>query len=104
VIKAWLGLLLHEIEIHPRIKNFYRLDSKKGLMVTGMEEVSPAARAHLQEGDIIIEFDGGQISSSGDLTKKLTGGELILKPTRIKILRQTKIKELDIIPVERPAA
>jgi S1-C subfamily serine protease len=104
VIKAWLGLMLHEIDIHPRIKNFHRLNSGKGLMVTGLEGLSPAARADLKEGDIIIEFDGELITSSVDITKKLTGGRLILKPTRIKILRQTKIKEFSIIPVERPAA
>jgi S1-C subfamily serine protease len=104
VTKAYLGLLLHEIEIHPRIKNFYRLDSKKGLMITGLEALSPAAQTGLREGDIIIEFDGLLITGSGDLTKKLTGNGLILKPTRIKILRQTRIKELDIIPIERPAA
>jgi S1-C subfamily serine protease len=104
VIKAYLGLMLHEIEIHPRIKNFYRLDSKKGLMISGMEGISPATDADLREGDIIIEFDGGPINSSGDLTRKLTGGGLILKPTSIKVLRQTKIKEMRIIPIERPAA
>ncbi len=104
VTKAYLGLLLHEIEINPRIKNFYRLDSKKGLMITGLEEKSPASRTGLKEGDIIIEFDGLLITSSGDLTRKLTGDELISKPTRIKILRQTLVKELDIVPVERPAA
>ena len=104
VIKAWLGLMLHEIDIHPRIKNFHQLHSGKGLMITGLEGLSPAARADLKEGDIIIEFDGELITSSVDITKKLTGGRLILKPTRIKILRQTKIKEFNIIPVERPAA
>ena len=34
VIKAYLGLLTHEIDINPRIKNFYRLTSKKGLIIT----------------------------------------------------------------------
>jgi serine protease Do len=96
--------MLHEIDIHPRIKNFHLLNSAKGLMITGLEGLSPAARADLKEGDIIIEFDGELITSSVDITKKLTGGRLILKPTRIKILRQTKIKEFNIIPVERPAA
>ena len=104
VTKAYLGLLLHEIEINPRIKNFYRLDSKKGLIITGLEDKSPAAVTGLREGDIIIEFDGLQITSSGDLTRKLTGDGLIRKHTRIKVLRQTLVKELDIIPVERPAA
>ena len=104
VTKAFLGLMTHEIEINPRIKNFYRLSSGRGLIITGLEALSPASRANLHEGDIIIEFDGGTISQSVDLTKHLIGSKLISKPTNIKILRQTKIVDIDIIPVERPAA
>ena len=104
VTKAYLGLMTHEIEIHPRIKNFYKLTSKRGLMITGLESASPASRAKLHEGDIIIEFDGGIITRSVDLTKHLIGSKLISRSTGIKILRQTKIFEIDIVPVERPAA
>jgi S1-C subfamily serine protease len=104
VTKAYLGLMTHEIEINPRIKNFYRLSAKKGLLITGLEKPSPASRADLHEGDIILEFDGGVITQSVDLTKHLIGNKLILRPTNIKILRQTKLFELDIIPVERRAA
>jgi S1-C subfamily serine protease len=104
VTKAYLGLMTHEIEINPRIKNFYRLAAKKGLIITGLENSSPASRADLHEGDIIIEFDGGPITQSVDLTKHLIGSKLIMKPTNMKILRQTKILDLDIIPVERRAA
>ena len=104
VTKAYLGLMTHEIEIHPRIKNFYKLTSKRGLMITGLESASPASRAKLHEGDIIIEFDGGIITRSVDLTKHLIGSKLISRSTGIKILRQTKIFAIDIVPVERPAA
>jgi S1-C subfamily serine protease len=104
VTKAYLGLMTHEIEIHPRIKNFYRLSSKRGLMITGLENASPASRANLHEGDIIIEFDGGIITQSVDLTKHLIGSKLISRSTGMKILRQTKIVDVDIVPVERPAA
>jgi len=104
VIKAFLGLMTNEIEIHPRIKNFYRLSSKRGLLITGMENSSPASRANLYEGDIIIEFDGEIVTQSVDLTKHLIGSKLISKSTTMKILRQTKIVDINIIPVERPAA
>ncbi len=104
VTKAYLGIILHEIEINPRIRNFYRLNSRKGILIAGLEKLSPAANALLREGDIIVEFDGSVIGSSIDLTNQLIGGKLIHHPTKIKILRQTKMIELDILPGERPAA
>jgi len=104
VIKAFLGLMIHEIEINPMIINLYKLNSKKGLLITGVENSSPAARASLREGDIIVEFNGRDISGSGELTRHLIGGNLISKPTKIKIVRQTRILELEILPVERTAA
>jgi S1-C subfamily serine protease len=104
VTKAYLGLMTNDIEIHPRIRNFYRLSSKKGILITGLENSSPASHANLREGDIILEFNGATITNSADLTKHLIGRQLILKPTDIKILRQTKILDLNIFPVERSAA
>jgi S1-C subfamily serine protease len=104
VIKAYLGVILNEIEINPRIRNFYKLESNKGILVAGIEKFSPASFSDLKEGDIIIEFAGDNISSSADLTKHLLGESLINKPTGMKVLRQTKIIEVNIYPVERRAA
>ena len=104
VIKAYLGLIIHEVEINPRIRNFHKLESKKGLLIAGVEKSSPAYRANLREGDIIIEFDGGTIKGSADLTRHLIGEGLISKQTGVKILRQTRMIDLEIVPVERPAA
>ncbi len=104
VVKAFLGLMTQEIEIHPRIRNFYKLNSKRGLIIAGVENPSPASRANLHEGDIIVEFDGDTVTNSVDLTKHLIGRKLILKNTHMKVLRRTKIMEIDIFPVERRAA
>lgn len=104
VIKAYLGLIIHEVEINPRIRNFHKLMQKKGLLIAGVENSSPAWRANLKEGDIIVGFNGGLIAGSGDLTKHLIGGDLISKETLVRVLRQTKLMEIGIVPVERPAA
>jgi S1-C subfamily serine protease len=104
VVKAYLGLMVNEIEINPRVRNFYRLHSKKGIMITGLEKSSPASRTNLREGDIIIEFNGTDLSSSSELTRHLIGGQLINKPVKMKVIRQTKILEMNILPVERSAA
>jgi S1-C subfamily serine protease len=104
VIKAFLGVLVNEIEINPRIRNYYRLNSRKGVMVIGVEKSSPASRAGLREGDIIVEFNGKDLLSSGELTRHLIGGELIDKYVNIKVIRQTKALDINIVPVMRIAA
>lgn len=104
VIKAYLGVMVNEIEINPRIRSFYHLKSEKGVRIIGLENQSPAASSDLREGDILIEFNGKDLTGSGDLTKSLIGDELINKTVKIKVLRQTRIIEVDISPVRRPAA
>jgi S1-C subfamily serine protease len=103
VTKAYIGLMLQDIEIHPRIRNFYQLKESRGLLIIGTENASPAERARLQEGDIIIGFDGKPLKSSIDLTKLLSRDK-IFNPTPIKIIRRGKLMDLNVFPVEKPAA
>ena len=103
VSRAYLGLMLQDIEIHPRVRNFHHLKESHGLLIIGLEESSPAKRAELKEGDIIIEFDGQSLHSSNDLVKRLRRDKIFL-PTPIKVIRHGKILESTVFPVERPAA
>jgi S1-C subfamily serine protease len=103
VKRAYLGVMLQDVSINPRIRNFHKLETDKGTRIIGVENSSPAQRAALQEGDIIIEFDGNSITSSGQLYKLLKP-DTVFNSYKIKVLRQTKLKELDIFLVERPAA
>ena len=100
VTKAWLGLIIQEIEIHPRIRNFHHLDNTKGLLVSGISDHSPARKAQMMEGDIIIEFDKQTIFSSSGLFKLLTA-ERINRPVQTKVIRRGGIVELEIVPVEK---
>jgi S1-C subfamily serine protease len=103
VTRAYLGLMLQEIKISQRVKNYHRLSGQNGLLIIGIEKSSPAERADLMEGDIIVEFDKSEIKSSFDLNKKL-GRDKIFSPTPIRIIRRGKMVDLSIFPVERPAA
>jgi S1-C subfamily serine protease len=100
VTKAYLGLMIQEIEIHPRLRNFHRLQNIKGLLVSGTNDRSPAKKAQIMEGDIIIEFDGQLITGSPSLFKLLTA-ERINKPVIIKVLRKGGLVEMEIIPAEK---
>ena len=103
VTKAYIGLMLQDIIINQRLRNFYQLKESRGLLIIGTENASPAERADLHEGDIIIEFDGKPLKSSIDLVKSL-GRDKIFTPTPVKIIRKGKMIDLNVFPVEKPAA
>jgi len=97
VTKAYLGLMIQEIEIHPRLRNFHKLKNTKGLLVSGIHDHSPAKKAQMKEGDIVIEFDGQMIFSSAGLFKLLTA-ERINRSVTIKVIRRGSVQELMIVP------
>jgi S1-C subfamily serine protease len=100
VTKAYLGIVIQEIEIHPRMRNFHHLANTKGIYITGINSNSPAKKALLMEGDILVEFDGQVITGSSGLFKLLTA-ERIGKIMKVKVLRKGGLLELEILPEEK---
>src|SRR5229473_6217650 len=74
-------------------------DTKSGVLVTGVEPDSPAARAGVTSGDIIIGFDGQAVSGIDDLHRLLVT-ERIGARTTIAVLRNADRLELPIVPEE----
>ncbi|HKI73850.1 MAG TPA: DegQ family serine endoprotease [Pseudomonadales bacterium] len=65
VERGWLGVLIQRVDRD--LAESFKLDRAAGALVTQVFQGSPAAKAGLKEGDIIIEFDGKQIDLSSDL-------------------------------------
>src|SRR2546430_2260859 len=73
------------------------------LVVTGVEPDSPAARAGLASGDIIVEFAGSAVTGIDDLHRVLTADRIGVATTVI-VLRGAERLELPITSVEsRPS-
>ncbi len=103
VSKAYLGIILQEITINPRIVNFYNLKSSKGLLVVSLEKNSPAVRSQLRDGDIIISFEEIPIQSTQDLFK-LLDKDRIEKWSKLEVLRNTQKLDIGIYPTAQMAA
>ncbi len=97
VFKAYLGLMLQEINMNPKIKQHYNLSNKKALFVTKIEENSPASRSQLQEGDMIIQFNGKTINSTHELFRELSKKE-ILTMIDVSVIRRTELLKFSIAP------
>jgi S1-C subfamily serine protease len=71
-------------------------------LVVSVEKKSPAQRAGLSEGDVIVGFDDQPIAGIDDLHKMLTE-EKVGVHTKLAILRRSEKLDLDIVPEESRA-
>jgi serine protease Do len=62
----------------------------------------PAARAGIQQGDVILTYNGNQIEDSRDLTQRV-GATAIGQTARVEILRNGQRRTLNLRLGERPA-
>jgi len=89
--KAWLGVYLQDI--NRDIKEAMDLESKRGALIAGVVEDSPAEEAGIEEEDVIVEFDGEKVRNSSSLTglvKKHSPGDEIT----LKVVREGKEKKI----------
>lgn len=76
------------------------LNNNQGALISEIIDDSPAEKAGLQDGDVIIEFNGQPLGDSGDLTKAV-GQTLPDQKVPVVILRDGKKKTLDVKLDER---
>ena len=97
--RSYIGLGGQNVTLHRRLVRFFRLPLESGVLVVSVEESSPAQKAGLVEGDIIIAFDGHPIAGIDDLHKWLTEEKVGVK-TELTVIRRTEKMVLEIVPEE----
>lgn len=97
--RAFLGVGGQNVSIPRFIVRAQRLEAETGVLAIGVEKQSPAERAGLVEGDVIIALDDMTVRSVDDLHKFLTDTR-IGAHCRLKLLRHSQKLELDVVPEE----
>jgi S1-C subfamily serine protease len=100
IFKAYLGIMLQEVAINPKVKQHYNLANAKGLFVTKIEEHSPAALSQLKEGDIIISFNNKVVNTSHELFKELSRKE-VLTVIDVTVIRHSEVLNFTVVPQEK---
>jgi predicted metalloprotease with PDZ domain len=77
------------------------LNTKYGVLVAEVVEDSPAEKAGIEDGDVIIEFDGMKVKNPDDL-KKMVLKARVGEKVKVKLIRDHDSKVLALVVGEQP--
>jgi len=100
VRRAYLGIAGGKRPLPP--EHASRFGRRAAIQVAEVVAGSPAARAGLRTGDLILDIDGGSVAQAGDL-QRLMLGDVIGRALPVRVLRADQVEELTATPVELPA-
>ena len=69
VIEAWVGAWVQQLD--SSLTRYYNLPKKQGVMIATVDSDSPARKAGLRTGDVILAIDGRKIVSVEDYQARL---------------------------------
>lgn len=102
ITRSYIGVAGQNVPLHRRVVRFYDLPLDSGVLVMSVEKGSPAERAGLREGDVIISYGEKSIASVDDLHRLLTEEQLgVAAP--ITVVRMTEKFETTIVPTRAAA-
>jgi S1-C subfamily serine protease len=99
ISRSFIGLAGQDVPLPRRIVRFYDLPFESGILVVSFEKNSPARRAGLAEGDVIVGFGGRPVRGIDDLHKMLSEERVGVK-TEVSAIRRTELINLEVIPEE----
>jgi S1-C subfamily serine protease len=95
--RSYIGVSAQTVPLHRRVVRYYDLPHETGAIVISVEANSPAQRAGLRDGDVIIGFGDQTVSGVDDLHRILSDVRAGVKTT-VNIIRHTEKIKMAIIP------
>ena len=93
VTRGLLGVSIQDIT--PELVKSFELKNNKGALVAQVSPNSPAQKAGIEAGDVIVSFDGRDITDSKDLSRTVAS-TAVGKTLSVKIIRDGKETERQV--------
>ncbi|MDP7386502.1 MAG: PDZ domain-containing protein, partial [Nitrospinota bacterium] len=84
IVRGFLGVRIQNL--NPKLAKRFGVAKAEGALVSNVNQDSPASRAGIKRGDVIIEFDGKRIRTTGDLVRRV-GNTSVGKSVEMRVLR-----------------
>ena len=93
VVRGWLGVVIQQVT--SELKDKLRLFTEKGALVADVVEGGPADKAGIERGDVIVTFDGKDISKSDDLPY-IVASTPVGKTVTVEVIRKGQRKSIQV--------
>jgi serine protease Do len=100
VSRGWLGVLIQEVTRD--LAETFGMKTPHGALVAKVLDDSPAQRAGLQVGDVIVEFNGKKVTRSSSLPP-LVGRTAVDKYADVTIIRNRRQKTIQVKIAQLPS-
>jgi S1-C subfamily serine protease len=100
VRRAYIGIAAQQFTLSRRRRHAAGLTQESAVMIATVEPGSPAERAGLVAGDIILALDGTAVTGADDLIRTLVG-EKIGRTIEVETLHNGSRRVLSLVPQER---
>jgi S1-C subfamily serine protease len=97
--RSYIGVGGQTVPLLRRVVRFHELGAETGTLVISVEPHSPAAKAGVREGDLIVRFGDRWVRGVDDLHRILTEEQVGVAET-LTVLRGTQKVALTLVPRE----
>jgi predicted metalloprotease with PDZ domain len=97
--QAWLGVEVQALS--DQLKDYFKVKGDRGVLVSGVQEASPAEKAGIKAGDVIVSVGGEDVRSRADIRQALCGvkeGSTVA----VELVRNSRYKTLQAHVVWSP--
>jgi serine protease Do len=99
VTRGWLGVNIQELT--PGLAKSFNLQNTSGVLVSQVQPNSPAAKAGLRPGDVILDYNGKETKTPTELSMAVADTK-VGSTANIRLIREGKPMNLQIAIGERP--
>ncbi|HEX7077490.1 MAG TPA: trypsin-like peptidase domain-containing protein [Candidatus Eisenbacteria bacterium] len=99
VRRSVIGIEGQNVALPRRVTRYYRLPAESGVLVLSVRPQSPARRAGVEEGDIILSLGDRPVAGIDDLQARLTD-QAAGVPHPLVVLRRAERRTLEVVPEE----
>jgi serine protease Do len=93
LVRGWLGVRIQEVS--QEIAESVGLDKPRGALIAGMTDGGPAAKAGIQNGDVVLSFDGKPVADNRALPRMVAESQ-VGKTVPMEVLRKGKRQNVSV--------